>query len=1402
MLLVSLLGVVSILVPTVTVDAKTLSPIIGGNRTTSSGSSNAQTYSYLLNGNSNKGFLPDIKNLSKYGYANQGWGIDTPTKGSVGEGGRELVHAVFPSQTYFHKVNDVEYLRISGTAVLSKYFHHTDKNHRVAILTREDGKNNSIKLWEASLLDLTSSASHSYGYGAIDGKTDWRAAVNQSGHGLIPLHVTTNPYPLTADKASGKGTSKYFDNGYGSLFGVNAFNTNQVPKLCGLGSVGNALSDTWNTSNWSIKKQGCTYIMDYTGFVIDIPVSALVSSTEKAHKYDFNIVMTMTTPNGKDARVMGKTLHVPGLPKKNTTVIDENKGYKGAVSLAPSDLGNVKYTPDGDALRNFKRTGNFSTNHYAKDTNTNNPSNMKPSGTYGFTASGSSPRFVAWSGRVFGSGTWNEVNKNKNTADFVENKAFGRGEMWVGWSLPSLSKSKLYTSVGLAYETMPSAVMDYKPEAKVKPVVVRHRIVNNGNYRNPGEVFKTETQSVVKAKGNITAKPLTGTALTSLGSNMKYLGKSRIGGDPINDAVTNVSTSGLTLTNNQLFSKEYGGDGTLYVDFYYSGNPKQPDTNDPGTSLLTYKVEHREKGSNALITNGDKGRLPAGRSHQVMAIRPNGYVTTNEYKVNSGGVQKGSSYLISNNSDTSSSVTVVFYYEKRKMNIEVEHINQATGNKISKTETGATVVLDKTYVAKPLPANQLNGYTYSNKYKVNGGSLQTGANYTVKYNDELDKAVVTFYYNWNDPEDSTKRVQGDEGVLAPVDVYLNAGLVTKRDASGNVTGSSLEANTSAILNTYESPIAISPKGGSITVGGNAKNLPNTNTLVLNNKYLETVSVDKKVGNSKDANGVTSTGVKVTNATTNMSLGTISSSQEAQENGIGKSTGTIGVNEDRDYVGRWVGSNKRDLGKWTPLNLMTAGVTTTNIEDANEVKVEYKVDVYNIMKHKYVPKIGTDGIEYYEYTGTELAPGYYTYKNGKRESKVNDKSVTVKSNLETKDIGVNGYVDSKGFNNGTGQIAPAQFQVASEKFDDMGLTATGYTTESVSKGDAETVIKGTNTYKSEKTDEERPKVDYYEELAYAPYNTEDEVITQQAIPVGGRVAYVNPYEYFLLPSANGISVMQSSGETVSGIESKVADFKTKGKFNSEVTFNTAHTGFYVTDKDEFDTFNMAGATATDKTFMNNALTTSKQYKAEKATATGNYKAYLQGIKGRNSSYTTAGAVQSASSYKYKQPITYAHGIKGLLLEDVVAVGQDTGFPVIGKPETIQETYKTNYKEEFGVEPSKTDELVTTNNGSVYLIPLEKQRQKLSDSYRTRLFVNGIGISQVNLVDDNTLEFDKYLYGRGNNTIYSGQRQEVEVGKEFKADQTIGKNAKPEKTTQVNGVRTGNNSKVNGKVLKDE
>src|SRR5699024_10840110 len=134
-------------------------------------------------------------------------------------------------------------------------------------------------------------------------------------------------------------------------------------------------------------------------------------------------------------------------------------------------------------------------------------------------------------------------------------------------------------------------------------------------------------------------------------------------------------------------------------------------------------------------------------------------------------------------------------------------------------------------------------------------------------------------------------------------------------------------HTSAILDTYEAPIAIVPVKNTISIRGTdgsveSNQSENRNYRVYNDKYLDSVRVDNRIGGSKDANGNQPTKIYLhADATSHVniqqSLGRMENSIDTQEEALGLSDATIGVNEDRDYVGRWVDSQKLNMKSWTP-----------------------------------------------------------------------------------------------------------------------------------------------------------------------------------------------------------------------------------------------------------------------------------------------------------------------------------------------------------------------------------------------------------------------------------------------------------------------------------------------------
>ena len=1434
-----------------TVEARTVLPAIrGGKRYLAHNSAGTPyLYKFILGSNSDYGYLPDITNLGKYGYSNKGWGINTPGKnerigGVSGDthGGRTMTHSVFPRQTGFVSYRGEDYLRIVGAAVMPEYFHHTADNHQVAILTREKNKSSSVKLWKASLIRNTSaSASHDYGYGIIDNLSDWKATAYHAGSGNLPIHVTNDPYPVEAQQAYGLGDSRYFDRGNINLLNDSynqGINRLQVSKLVGLGQVGAKLTRDGN------------YILDYAGFGVDIPLSKLIDDGSKITDFEFNIVMTMTTPNNQTARVVGQPLGIPGVPIKQKDIIDTDGGNRGTIELKQSNLGNVKYTPEEDLQRNFKKTSSFNTReHHSIDTLVQTPTNSNFTRNAYFDASNRKPRMVGFGFTVvplFNETARNQINttSGRASADFVAMNHSGRGEMWVGWTVRSIStREKVYTTVGGAYNSIPTATMRYTPtDTNVKPVIIRHRIVKNNNFSRPEEPFHSDVMTVKKGGNGVTVRPITGTALSSLGTNMRYLGQGRVGTNT-SVATMSVDESGVYYTNNELYSSQMRGTNAVYIDLYYSEKPDNPDR--PGyedeLGELTLRERHRPVGtSNNIAGTAIDHKVNYGSSQTVSSIRPYGY-TYAGYHTLAGSRRNSTSVTVTNNREGEDwTQWALFYYNLRRYNYNVEHRNIETNNKIEHNTGGYITSTDPEkptrVTVRPLRGNDLpDGYTYANRYRDINGSTRTGSSYTITYDDETNNPTIVFYYDWNEPEETTKRIQGDVTTqpLNPVDTYLNAGVVTERDAQGVIVDEDLQATTSAVYDTYEAPIAIVPvqttlnfygEGGLLTGTQTSRN---TDRRIYNDEFLNSLRVDSRIGSSSDVARGSQTSIYLgtgTSTHTNIAMSTrqIDNMEDLQEEAVGRS-GATENNRERDYVGRWLDANS-SINTWTPLttgnytSLQASTRDEDSVNDVVRVEAEIEYEVYNRMRHNYIPRVGSDGLEYYEYRGSDFLRGYYNYNGNTRGSLVSSVTgsrVVSGTELNVSDIVTDEYIDAEGFNVGAGQIAPVQFKIASELFDDGGSNIVGYRAETIGTSQAiNPIVRQSDTnYRVIPTTRDT-RLDYYEEFAYVPYHIEDELLTQQAVPVGGRLVYVNPYDYMTFPTVSGnLPVMEQNGILATEIQSNVNNFNSSGVHDSELGFDPTHSGYYMSEVDNFEEFknSIADVEEVNRNYMQEVLRSEKEHNPE---LTGNdeletrgYRAYNDNIRGIVSRYSRVGSVESATNFNKRLPVTYIHNVREFMLDDVVAVGKDSGYPIVSNSETINEDYITRYTNDLGVAPSDSDKLITTNSGSIYLLPLERENgHKLSDEYYTRLFVNGIGISQFNLVDDDILTYKdgKYLFGTGDNTIYSGERKEVEVGGEDFNDEehTINPTATPEERGYINGGRRSNNSELNDAVLDDE
>lgn len=87
----------------------------------------------------------------------------------------------------------------------------------------------------------------------------------------------------------------------------------------------------------------------------------------------------------------------------------------------------------------------------------------------------------------------------------------------------------------------------------------------------------------------------------------------------------------------------------------------------------------------------------------------------------------------------------------------------------------------------------------------------------------------------------------------------------------------------------------------------------------------------------------------------------------------------------------------------------------------------------------------------------------------------------------------------------------------------------------------------------------------------------------------------------------------------------------------------------------------------------------------------------------------------------------------------------------------------------------DKVITSSKtGSAYYIPLDTDKQK---TYTNLIVIPTLGLNDVTLVIQDNISFDNYLYGTGQNTIYTPQREQVTKGKKLnRVDTTLTKEDK--------------------------
>ena len=776
---------------------------------------------------------------------------------------------------------------------------------------------------------------------------------------------------------------------------------------------------------------------------------------------------------------------------------------------------------------------------------------------------------------------------------------------------------------------------------------------------------------------------------------------------------------------------------------------------------------------------------------------------------------------IFNISDSRQQISRYAGFTYKDLYYNVEHINIDTGNKITETAHGkleGTGIRERTL--RPLTSSQIpRGYSFNNRYRVENGSIRSGNSFNLNFNDYREEVTITFYYTFDGTEDTTKRFQGDDsGSPLPIDSYTNAGIYTKRGVNGEVTETGMNINSSFILNEYEAPIAMIPTNINVQLLDEEDNTLHTenksidnNSIILNNDYLEELQVTSKYGDSREVTGATER-INITShqAPTynriNITQANMKGTQELREDAIQETNATLGEDEDMNYVGRWV-NQPLEIENWTPSGIGGIGTSIegeTIINQSSRVQTSYEVEIYNILEHNYENRVGSDGIEYYEYTGSTLKQGYYPYNNSGEPTSLirgNNMPIIQTANVDVRDIGIGSYINSEGYRLEEGKITPVQMQVATEVIDDGLQTITGHQTDSVSGEGVDTITGGVSGYSNEDS-ARRTTVNLYEEIVYLPYTTEEELITQEAVNVGGRVYYVDPYDYAFLPSYRQQTVNEESGKTMQEVEDNVGIHYNTGLLYSELEYSKNRSGIYVSEVDEYESFEQSipKATVQDKEHMDNVLSDGNEVSPVKYKETPSYKDYMEG--NETGMYLPVGGVQASTQLNYKLPIMYSYNTGEFILKDIVAVGRDTGFPVYSTPDLVEEHYKNNYEMDIGNEPSVTDKLVTANKGSIYLIPLNNQGQSLEDEYYVRDYIDKIGTSQVSMVNDKVYTIGKYLYGRGDNTLYSGTRSQVEVGGSFETDQMLGKDLQPIELNYMNGTRLNIGEELADELLKVE
>lgn len=166
----------------------------------------------------------------------------------------------------------------------------------------------------------------------------------------------------------------------------------------------------------------------------------------------------------------------------------------------------------------------------------------------------------------------------------------------------------------------------------------------------------------------------------------------------------------------------------------------------------------------------------------------------------------------------------------------------------------------------------------------------------------------------------------------------------------------------------------------------------------------------------------------------------------------------------------------------------------------------------------------------------------------------------------------------------------------------------------------------------------------------------------------------------------------------------------------------------------------------------------------------------------------------------------------ITKDVFAVGSDSGYQVIVKDareEPSASEWKNGWKdvdvytgEQYGENNSvrvltnrnllvnaltddlglthavsDSDKLVTKGRGSLFFLPVDIKLNDVegNDKYHNRTVVTDLGLNDATYFQDDIITVDTYLFGRGNDVIYSPQRMEIEDGKQVETVDVLINNA---------------------------